>query len=247
MARDKVTEALLDGLRRALENPAEQRLYKSGKLEGLFPGRTGVNGEAAARALREGLLEVVRTELRGKTTCEWVRPTPRAVSFFHDHESPLRALQDLRDALQSSREAVPAWLADMRQQLRQTAEQLEHDAAAWLARLDALGRRVEEALAGLVRPALPEDLAASVPWGPSALDYLDRRQAAGASPCELPELFAALAETRPELSIVTFHDGLRRLHDHRALRLLAAEDDRALSRPEFALLDGSRVFYSVAI
>src|SRR5262245_7932834 len=98
MARDKVTEALLDGLRRALENPAEQRLYKSGKLEGLFPGRTGVNGEAAARALREGLLEVVRTELRGKTSCEWVRSTPRAVSFLHDHESPVRALQDLRDA-----------------------------------------------------------------------------------------------------------------------------------------------------
>jgi hypothetical protein len=49
---DKITEALLLALKLALGGPAEQRLYKSGKLEGLFPGRAGANSEAAARALR---------------------------------------------------------------------------------------------------------------------------------------------------------------------------------------------------
>ena len=66
MSKDRVTEALLEALRLALCTPGEQRLYKSGKLDGLFPGRAGVNGEAAARTLREGLLEVTRTETRGK-------------------------------------------------------------------------------------------------------------------------------------------------------------------------------------
>src|SRR5438067_1451323 len=70
---DKTLETLLDALKQALTEPKEQPLYKSGKLAGLFPGRTGSNGEAAARAVREGLLDVVRTETRGKTVIEWVR------------------------------------------------------------------------------------------------------------------------------------------------------------------------------
>jgi hypothetical protein len=86
-----------------------------------------------------------------------------------------------------------------------------------------------------------------VPWAPAALDYLDRRKAAGSPRCDLPELFEALSEGRPELSIVTFHDGLRRLGERRMVRLLAAEDAAALARPEFALLDGSRVYYAAAV
>ena len=58
---DKVTEALIDALKQCLADPAEQRLFKSGKLDGLFAGRTGANAEAASRALADGLLEVVRS------------------------------------------------------------------------------------------------------------------------------------------------------------------------------------------
>ncbi len=47
---DRTTELLLDALKRALAAPGEQRLYKSGKLEGLFPSRTGSAAEAAERA-----------------------------------------------------------------------------------------------------------------------------------------------------------------------------------------------------
>ena len=62
-------------LKQCLADPAEQRLFKSGKLDGLFASRTGTNAEAASRALADGLLEVVRTETKGKTTTEWVRLT----------------------------------------------------------------------------------------------------------------------------------------------------------------------------
>src|SRR6516225_4269822 len=55
---DKVTQVLLDALKDALAQPGEQRLYRSGKFAGIFAGRTGLNGEAVARALRDGLLEV---------------------------------------------------------------------------------------------------------------------------------------------------------------------------------------------
>ena len=249
MSRDKVTEALVEALRQALAAAGEQRLHKSGKLDGLFPGRAGVNGEAAARALRDGLLEVVRTETRGKASCDWVRLTPRGVEFLHEHESPLRALADLRELLRASGEAVPPWLAGLRRELRQLSDKLEEHVRGAQARLDGLARRVDEALARLekLRPALPDDLAASVPWAPAALDYLDQRQQGGAAECALPELFAALRRTAADLSVTAFHDGLRRLQERRALRLLPADDASGLAQPEFALFDGTQVLYSAAL
>src|SRR5262245_33508924 len=50
---DKVSEILLAALKQAMVEPGEQRLFKSGKLAGLFAGRTGVNAEAAEKALRD--------------------------------------------------------------------------------------------------------------------------------------------------------------------------------------------------
>ena len=72
MTNSKLTQALVEALKQALSDSAEHRLFRSGKLAGLFAGRAGVNAEAAAQALRDGLLEVTRTETKGKTTTEWV-------------------------------------------------------------------------------------------------------------------------------------------------------------------------------
>jgi len=44
---DRVTQTLLDALRLALSEPGDRRLYRVGKLDGLFPGRGGVGAEAA--------------------------------------------------------------------------------------------------------------------------------------------------------------------------------------------------------
>src|SRR4051812_23845704 len=113
---DRATEALLEALRAAL-SAGEQRLYRSGKLDGLFPSRTGPAGDAARVALRDGLLEITRTENRGKTTIDWVRLAPRGVDFLHEHESPLRALQELRAALATNQKALPTWLGELRDTL----------------------------------------------------------------------------------------------------------------------------------
>ena len=48
---------------------------------------------------------------------------------------------------------------------------------------------------------------------------------------------------RPELSLAGFHDGLRRLGDYRVVRLLP--DAGQLAEPEYALIDGATVLYSV--
>ena len=59
---ERITEIVVNALRRALAEPGEHRLYKSGKLDGLFPGRGGVNGEAALGAVRDGLFAITGTE-----------------------------------------------------------------------------------------------------------------------------------------------------------------------------------------
>ncbi len=244
---DKVTEALLAALKQAVAEPTEQRLYKSGKLSGLFPGRAGSGGEAAAQALRDGLLELVRTETKGKTVIEWVRLTPRGVNYLHDHESPVQVLRELRAVLQTNRDGVPTWLGQMRESLQAFEAQLAAEAQKYLQRLDSLTRRVEEALlrADAIGPIVPDGIAAASPWAQDALVYLDRRKTNGAAgDCPLPELFEALRERHAELGLTAFHDGLRRLHDRRALRLLPYTGPAGqLPQPEHAILDGADVLY----
>jgi hypothetical protein len=246
---DKVTEALLEALKQGMAEPGEQRLFRSGKLSGLFAGRNGVNAEASVQALRDGLLETVRTETKGKTAVEWVRVTPRGVDFVHQHESPVRALDDLRLALKATQEGVPAWLAGMQQELQALSARLTQEVQAVAHRLESLSQRVVEALrrAEAAGPAGSGEAVASVPWGLAALAYLDRRRTAGAAgDCPLPELFAAVRQQQPELTLRDFHDGLRRLHDRGALRLLpfTGPNDQ-LPEPEYALLDGASMYFHV--
>ena len=144
MATEKTTESLIEALKQALAASAEQRLFRSGKLAGLFPGRSGVYAEASAQALRDGLLEVVRTETKGKTTVDWVRLTPRGVDYLHEHESPIRVLRELQTALQTTRSGVPVWLADVRLHLQTLGDRLTDDSMrllhAWTRSVSAWSR-----------------------------------------------------------------------------------------------------------
>jgi hypothetical protein len=249
MANDKLTQILVDVLKQTLTQPGEQRLFRSGKLPGVFAGRAGVNADAAAQALRDGLLEITRTETKGKTTTEWVRVTPRGVEFVHQHESPLQALEDLRAVLQMTQEGIPVWMGELRKELQSLMERLTVEAKRIAQHIDVLSQRVVEALerAKAAAPQLQADVAAIVAWGPQALEYLDKRKATGVvNYCGLPELFAALRQTQPALTVADFHAGLRRLHDKGVLRLLPAEGQDAMPEPEYALLDGLATFYYVA-
>ena len=244
---DKVTDAILDALKQSLSEPGEQRLYKSGKLDGLFAGRGGVNGEAAARALREDLLEVVRTEIKGKTTIEWVRSTPKVFEYLQEHESPVQVLKDLQAILQVNREHVPMWLAEMQAELKSMTSRLSEETQRWSHRLDSLSEQINAALrrSETTPPIVSESAAADAPWAQDALAYLDKRRSGGMNgECPLPELFAFLHGRDPEISLTAFHDRLRRLRDRRALRLLPFPGQAGeIPEPEYALLDGPSLLY----
>jgi hypothetical protein len=91
---------------------------------------------------------------------------------------------------------------------------------------------------------LTEEMAREHPWAIDAVNYLDRRRAAGAAgECALPELFTAVAAHHGELTLTAFQEGLRKMHHRRAVLLRPAPDDGVMDRPEYALLDGDCVYY----
>ena len=130
-----------------------------------------------------------------------------------------------------------------RQDVASLSARFESQAAALMRRLDDLADRIDAAVrrTELQAPVVTDTLAGVVPWAAWALECLDRRRAAGHGPrCPLPELFAAVRGRYPDLTLPAFHDGLRRLHDARALKLAPAAD---MPEPEHALLADGALMY----
>jgi hypothetical protein len=235
-------DLLLDALKTALADPREHRLFAAGKLPGLFRSRYGPPAEAALFAIREGLFETVRTEAKGRLIVEWVRASSKGVGFVHDHDSPKAVLSELKQLIGETRGGVPLWMADVRTDLARLTTQFEERTRDMTARLDELARRVDAALRRIdASPKLTDPVARLVPWGEAALEYLDRRSAAGArGACSLGELFHAVRQTVPTLTVPELHDGLRRLHDTRAVRLSSATAGTPTD-PEYAMLVGAEL------
>jgi hypothetical protein len=240
---------ILDALRFAITHPKEHRLFQSGKLPGLFTSRLGPAADAALFAIKDGLLETVRTEMKGRLVVEWVRTTPKAIEFVHAHDSPKAVLQDLRDTIGTTRAGLPVWMADMRDEFAGLAAKFEERTRELNTKLDELTRRVEAAIRRTEvgnRP-IADGLSQMVPWGVAALEYLDRRQTVSHRPdCPLAELFHSLRRAMPNITVPEFHDGLRRLHENRALQLIGRSTDIGeRSDPEYALIVGSELCHFV--
>lgn len=244
---DKTTEILIEALRTGSRDGGDVRLFRAGKLPGLFPARTTLHAEIAAQALRDGLLETVRSDVKGKTTTEWVRVTQAGVDFLLQQESPLRVLHELRSLLAVSESALPGFLADLQKRIATFQEQVVREVVQMQEQLGRFSARLDAALKR-VEVHVPEGAAGALPWDDAALAYLQQRQSGGlGARCPLPELFAAIQDKEPELTMYDFHSGLRRLHDRGVIGLFAGDGSDALPEPEYALLDGPHVYYFAGV
>jgi hypothetical protein len=240
------TELLLDALKAAIAAPGEHRLFRSGRLAGLFASKVGIGAEAALLALREGLLETIRTETKGKIVIEWVRATPRAVAFLHENDSPKSVLREMKEVLASAKTGIPVWMTEAKREAASLSARFEEKAALMLNRLDDLAQRVEAALrrAEATGPSVAAGASRIVPWAVEAVEYLDQRRGLGLpGDCPLPELFQAIRLRHPDLTLPTFQNGLRRLNDLRAIRLCSGSE---LSEPEFAMVVGGQMMNAVS-
>jgi DNA-binding PadR family transcriptional regulator len=241
---DKHKFLLLEALRHGAGQPEGVRLYRSGKLAGLFAGRTREHAAVADQAVRDGLLEIARVETRGKTTVEWVRVTPKGIEYLLQHEAPTRALEDLRETIDAHRRGVPIWVAELREGIEMLQRRLANEVEAIGARLDRLSERALEAIQRLEQAHGSDP--PSLPWAPPALSYLQEREEAGlGARCPLAELFAALKERQVELSLKDFHLGLRRLHERSLVQLLPDDGQGQPPAPEYGLIDANAVYHHV--
>lgn len=238
-------ELLLDALKMALAEGGEHRLFRAGRLDGLFPSKLGDSGEVARQALAAGLIEHVRTEVKGKFIFEWVRATPLAVAYVHQHDSPKAVLRELRDILGETRAGIPLWMDQARIELRTMSQQFELRANEVIKRLSSLADRVDAALrrAEAAGPLNPVGTPI-VPWAIDALSYLDWRQESGLGQCPLSELFQSLKHRHPGLTVPAFHDGLRRLHENRAVRLSPGSPNQI--EPEFTVVADGQLMAAVS-
>lgn len=244
---DRKRFMLLEAIRTGAQARGEVRLYARGKLPGLFEQRTRETSDLANQAIQDELLEMTRIETVGKTTVEWVRVTQKGLDLLLESESPIRALEDLRDALTVHRQGLPGWAT----QLQEKIDSLSRDVAAEIghvrAKLDQLADRVNESLARL-QATTPSPTPTTTPWAADALRLLEsRRQVGLGTRCSLADLFAALHDKHSDLTLREFHAGIRRLREGAVLTLHPSTQPDDAPGPEYALLDGPAVYYYVGI
>jgi len=116
------------------------------------------------------------TKLRpkGKTPIEFARITAKGVEFVLNADSPVRALEELKQTLEMNRDGLPAWVADLRAQVDDIGRRFIDEIDAIKQRLDAMGSRVHEALkriekktygvCELTSKTIPKARLEAIPW-----------------------------------------------------------------------------------
>lgn len=242
---EKQSELVLDALKAAVAEPGEHRLFRWGKLGGLFPSRLGVSASAAKFALSEGLLEHVRTEMRGRLVVEWVRATPMAMRHLDEHDSPKAVLRELRDVIGATRAGVPVWMEQARDEAAQLAMRFEHFSRELLRRLDSLNDRVDAAIrrAETAAPKVGDAMLRRVPWAKAILEQFDRQLANDRGErCELCDLFAVARSFDPAMTLLEFHEGIRAMANGGLLHLAPAGTGE-IREPEYAVEVGGQMMW----
>ncbi|MFT3881906.1 MAG: hypothetical protein QM703_19910 [Gemmatales bacterium] len=227
----KYHSLVLTALAQSYASPGEVPLHTTKALPGLFPANA--LGKAAAQAaLQSNWLQSVRTETKGKTVTTYVTLTPTGSAYLLEQTDPKPLLEQVQTRLQSE----AAHLQEVHAMVRVAFQTME-----------ALKSRVEQ-LQAIVDQRQVVQTRVTVPaWEDRMTEYLNQRESVRpAEDCPLPELFKQARQIAPELSVGTFHDGLRRLHADRRIALQPWTGPlHELPEPSLALLQGhSLAFYA---
>lgn len=228
---DKAAPLVLEALGRAVADPGGLPLFAAKQAAGLFAAGAAAK-QAATYCREQGLLQVVRTETKGKASQEICAITEKGLAYLISQSSPRQVVEEFLRALDSRGVEV--------QELQQTATRLE-------ASLNGLRSAAEHLLAHLQKPSTngyPGGTGAET-WLIALLALLSERQRAGAiEDCPLPELYRKAQESSPALTIGRFHDGLRKLHQQAQIYLHPWTGPLYdVPEPALALLVGHEVAY----
>jgi len=234
---EKSTQLLIEALGRAAAAPGGVSLVGGKNTPGLFAANAA-GKQAAQQSKEEGLLRVIRTETRGKTTAEVCALTEKGLAFLLSQASPKQVLEEFLRALQGRQGEIDQLL---------TAVRRMQDS------LDALKTAAERALQEVHNPASsvgPNYSAnGSSSWLAAVHFHLTRRQESGATDdCPLPELYRHARQSTPSLSVGHFHDGLRTLYEQQQIYLHPWTGPLYdLPEPSLALLTGHEIAYYASL
>ena len=228
---------ILDALTRAAAAPEGLPLL-GGKTALL--ATSGAGKQAAHHIKAEGLIRVVRTQTRGKTTQEICVLSERGVECLLEHVSPRRALEAFVSALSARAEKLNLLLDSARasqdylHSLKASAEKV----------LQQMQRPQQEAYSPVANNGNHQADGSAV-----LLAYLTRREQEGTlDDCPLPELYRHARTDNPALTLGQFHDLLRRLYEQRAIHLHPWTGPLyELPEPACALLVGHEIAYYASL
>lgn len=221
---------LIAGLAQAYA-AGESPLLSTKALPGLFPST--VPGKTAAQsALESGWIEKVRSEAKGKATITWGTITEQGMAYLLEQTDPKPLLEQVQQRVKREE----ARLQELQASIRASFE--------WL---QSVNEKVERLEAAIAQRQVVQTRVTVPAWEDRLTDYLATRQSARpAEDCPLPELYREAKAMAPDLSVGTFHDGLRRLHAERKIALQPWTGPlHELPEPSLALLQGhSLAFYA---
>ena len=244
---DKSTRLLIDALTRAAADPAGLALYASKSERGLFPATTP-GRTAADRAKADGLLLVVPSDANGRSAREMCMLTDAGLRYLTQTASPRQVLEDfvrvLEDRQTQASELAESvrLMADGLQAIRTAVEQV-------LPRLTEHPVINGAPMNGVLAPSRPKVTAATDDLIADVKARLAEWHAAAGSAhdCPLPDLYRKL-ESANMVSVGSFHDALRQLHDDHQIYLHPWTGPLyALPEPAFALMVGHEVAYYASI
>ncbi|MCZ2342406.1 MAG: PadR family transcriptional regulator [Bacteroidales bacterium] len=263
---DKFTQLLIDALTQAAAEPTGVPLVAGKSEPGLFPAAVAAK-PAMSRALEEGLLRVVRTETRGKTTRELYAATEKGIQFLIEQSNPKQILEDFVRALESREGQIGELLGTVRR-LAESLSGMRAVAGMVLPQLAVAristpqppstpvdtpnlsrigvqhmnGTATLTAPVNRIAPALyeAEELAEAI-----LARLTDWASSAGAGQdCPLPDLYRSLTCRENPPTIGAFHDSLRSLHAAGQVYLHPWTGPLyALPEPAYALLAGHNIAY----
>lgn len=224
----KLQPLVLAGLTAAFASSTECLLIASRSQSGLFPNN--VAGKAAAQAaIHAGWLKVEKSETRGKSLTTFVSLSPAGMDYLLGQTNPKPIIEAVQKQLQQSEST----LFVLRDQLQTCHKHIQ-----------VMRNKVEE-LEKRSGTMVTHEKVTMPDWESNIKGYLHHRQVARpAEDCPLSELYQHARQQVPQLSVGTFHDGIRRLQARQEIALQPWTGSlHELPDPELAIMQGHSVAY----
>jgi hypothetical protein len=231
---DKLTQHILDALGKAAASPAGLPLFQAKGEDGLFPS-TAIAKSASQKCLADGLIEVERTETKGRGAREWYALTSAGWEYLLEAGNPKQVLEDFVRVLESRQCEIQDLLAG----IRRLATELNGIR-------EAVSRVLPQIVERRVSPGPADPHRASTAGGLSEaiLHRLADRDATARHDCPLPDLFRTVAGS----TLGEFHDALRQLHAAGAIYLHPWTGPlHEMPDPAHALLIGHNIAYYASL